>query len=337
MQAEQRDFRRRRFKSPARPDRAWIAWFREEYSRRMYDLDVEPLGEGPFTVEGTVRELPDLAISPSFSSPKRSVHHGSLGGDDELSIALPLAGALSLRIEGDEHQLSPGMGGLRRHGVRAEFEARANVRLLSIRLRRRLLQPLVRNFAHLPGYTPFRNPAAVALLRGYIGALEAQDAIHSSETSRLVALHVHDLAALALGPSRDAQDVVEGRGKRAARLAAVKTHIRSELANPQLSVSMVAAHQGVTSRYVHLMFEAEGSTFSEYVVGQRLADAHRMLADRRFANQSIASIALAAGFGDVSYFNRTFRRRFGDTPSAIRAALASAHVADSWAGDVIPN
>jgi AraC-like DNA-binding protein len=31
------------------------------------------------------------------------------------------------------------------------------------------------------------------------------------------------------------------------------------------------------------------------------------------------SVAFDAGFGDVSYFNRSFRRRFGATTSEIRA------------------
>ena len=41
--------------------------------------------------------------------------------------------------------------------------------------------------------------------------------------------------------------------------------------------------------------------------------------DPRFADRSITSVSFDAGFGDVSYFNRSFRRRFGATPSEIRA------------------
>ena len=64
----------------------------------------------------------------------------------------------------------------------------------------------------------------------------------------------------------------------------------------------------------------EGTTFTEYVLARRLAHAHRMLNDPRRAGDKIATIAHDAGFADVSYFNRAFRQRYGDTPSGIRAA-----------------
>jgi AraC-like DNA-binding protein len=42
------------------------------------------------------------------------------------------------------------------------------------------------------------------------------------------------------------------------------------------------------------------------------------LCDRRLAARSITSIAYEAGFGDLSYFNRAFRRHYNATPSDIR-------------------
>jgi transcriptional regulator GlxA family with amidase domain len=44
-----------------------------------------------------------------------------------------------------------------------------------------------------------------------------------------------------------------------------------------------------------------------------------MLNSPRFADCSVATIAFACGFGDLSYFNRTFRLRFGTTPTGARA------------------
>jgi AraC-like DNA-binding protein len=71
-----------------------------------------------------------------------------------------------------------------------------------------------------------------------------------------------------------------------------------------------------------MLFEEEDTTFTEFVLERRLDRAHRMLADPRSADRNISTIAFDAGFGDLSYFNRTFRRRFGRTPSDVRAASA---------------
>jgi AraC-like DNA-binding protein len=83
---------------------------------------------------------------------------------------------------------------------------------------------------------------------------------------------------------------------------------------------VLAARHGVTPRYVHKLFEAEGTTLSRFVLGKRLARVHRLLTDPRNAACSIGSLAYDAGFGDLSTFNREFRRRYGMAPSELRAA-----------------
>jgi AraC-like DNA-binding protein len=45
-----------------------------------------------------------------------------------------------------------------------------------------------------------------------------------------------------------------------------------------------------------------------------------MLTDPHHLHLAIIDIAFAVGFGDVSHFNRMFRRYFGETPSGVRAA-----------------
>jgi AraC-like DNA-binding protein len=56
-----------------------------------------------------------------------------------------------------------------------------------------------------------------------------------------------------------------------------------------------------------------------------LAHAHRMLGDPRQAGGKISSIALDAGFGDLSYFYRVFRRHYGASPSDVRAGARRDH------------
>jgi AraC-like DNA-binding protein len=124
---------------------------------------------------------------------------------------------------------------------------------------------------------------------------------------------------LSVGADRDAEVVAAERGVRAARLQAIKADISSRLNDGDVSVAALAARHGVTSRYVHKLFETEGATFSEYVLARRLELAHRLLTDPRLESRSITSIALDAGFSDLSHFNRTFRRRYDATPTGARA------------------
>jgi AraC-like DNA-binding protein len=88
-------------------------------------------------------------------------------------------------------------------------------------------------------------------------------------------------------------------------------------ADPQFSPVALAAKLGVSVRYVQDLLYETGMTFSDRVLELRLLKAHRMLAASA-AQLKIVEIAYACGFGDISYFNRSFRRRFGVAPSGVR-------------------
>ena len=68
----------------------------------------------------------------------------------------------------------------------------------------------------------------------------------------------------------------------------------------------------------------QGLTFSSFVLGRRLSRAHRLLSDPHLADRSISSVAFDVGFGDLSYFNRTFRQRYAATPTEIRQSAIKA-------------
>jgi AraC-like DNA-binding protein len=107
---------------------------------------------------------------------------------------------------------------------------------------------------------------------------------------------------------------------REVRLHAIKADILAHLGARDLSLDGVARRQGISPIYVRKLFEEEDTSFTRFVLGQRLARARRLLSDPDLAGHTIATLALEAGFGDLSYFNRAFRRRFGCTPSQVRGA-----------------
>jgi AraC-like DNA-binding protein len=161
--------------------------------------------------------------------------------------------------------------------------------------------------------------AALKLLVGYLASTLDSEALITPELQQLAVTHVHDLLAVVLGATRDATELATGRGVRAARVRAAKAFIMQQLGHHDLSAATVAAHLGVTPRYVHMLFATEPESLSEFVLARRLVRAQCALADPRFVGHPISTIAFEAGFGDLSHFNRTFRRRFGMTPSEVRA------------------
>jgi AraC-like DNA-binding protein len=130
----------------------------------------------------------------------------------------------------------------------------------------------------------------------------------TSELQRSAVAHVYDLAAITLGTRADMADLIRNRGVRAARLETIKADIIAHLADATLSIATVAGRQEVRLRYLQKLFEADGTSFSELVVAERLAKAHRMLTNPLCSRRTVISIIYDVGFNDLSYFNRVMRR-----------------------------
>jgi AraC-like DNA-binding protein len=122
-----------------------------------------------------------------------------------------------------------------------------------------------------------------------------------------------------LGAKGDERELVLGRGVRAAMQSEILRGIKRRATDHGISAETISRELGITSRYVHKLLEETGRTFSEHVLEERLTLAFAMLTEPSTARRKITDVAATTGFSDISYFNRTFRRRFGDTPSAVRA------------------
>jgi AraC-like DNA-binding protein len=194
------------------------------------------------------------------------------------------------------------------------------VQFLGVRVPRKTIAPLLVRPEDVAMRVISGRAGALPLLTRYVSAVLDAETLAVPDASPLVATHLHDLIGLAVGATRDAAEVAKQRGVRASRLAAIKCDILARLGDESLTISAVAARQRITPRYVHKLFENEGTTYTRFVLEQRLDRAYRLLSDPRTAGRDISAIAYDVGFGDLSYFNRTFRRRFHGTPSDIRHA-----------------
>jgi AraC-like DNA-binding protein len=195
------------------------------------------------------------------------------------------------------------------------------VHFVGLRVPRKRLEPFVTGLDdQIMRVVPAANEL-LRLLRGYLGALVEGTIPSQAEAAALVGNHLIDLTSLTLGGTAEANR--DANGVRAARLQAAKAGIARKLFDGGLAIDDIARAQCVTPRYLQKLFEAEGKTFTQHVTEQRLARAYRMLRDPRYDRHNISTLAYEVGFNDLSYFNRVFRRRYGETPSGVRANKVS--------------
>ncbi|MEU6562840.1 helix-turn-helix domain-containing protein [Nocardia nova] len=100
--------------------------------------------------------------------------------------------------------------------------------------------------------------------------------------------------------------------------AAVRRHIRSHAADPELNGAAVARALGWSVRQIQAALQAGGTTPRELIKAERLRLAHSRLRDPAFAHWSIGDLAIGLGFGSASSFSTDFRRRFGASPRDVR-------------------
>jgi len=283
---------------------------------------------GVMTVEPLPDHVPRAAIRKRFL-PGADILSGTLcglrqfgtqhGGDNVF---------LAINIDGESTACQRGREVTLHHGDAVLFSG-ANggctinrptpVHFAAMRIPYRALAPLVANLDDGAMRLIPKETGSLQLLASYLRAIDMGHGLHSPELCPAVVSHIHDLVALSLGAAQDYQRVAEEGGSRAARLGTIKADIAAHLGDCELNVNDVAARHGVTPRYVQKLFASEQVTFSEFVLSRRLTVAYRLLSDPRFAHRSISSIAFDLGFSDLSYFNRTFRRRHEATPTEVRA------------------
>lgn len=316
------DFKPMRFSTQSLDERERIAHWRELCGRTMMKVDMEPLHGGPFHCTATLRALPGLALAAIESSPNRLTRTRQLvaDGNDDLLFVIATEGIADITAHGRETTLRAGQARLLSSADPSTTVVHTTSRFLSFAIPLAILSPLIPNLDQmLDSIIP--GVEAVRLLTGYAQLLTDDAALPTSDLRRLAGSHMCDLVALALGATRDAAEVARLGGLRAARLQAIKSDIADRANQPAFSIDEVAARHGLSPRYIRKLFETTDATFTGFVLEQRLKLAYRILSDPRRTGQTISTIAFEVGFSDLSYFNRTFRRRYGIKPSDVRDAL----------------
>ncbi|WP_245475877.1 AraC family transcriptional regulator [Mesorhizobium sp. M7A.F.Ca.US.006.01.1.1] len=306
-----------RLMTDALPERDRVEVMREVYGRTVLKVDLDPLG--PTHVDMQARALPGLGIATGTCSEFRVHHSTSLIDSDDLVLLVALHGASVMKHRGREEPVGNGQA-LMMSGEEVGLNViqPGGLRFVNMSFSLKALSPLIGDPAPALMQPLPTSGGAMRLLLDYVRSIQDAGDVLTPEAWHLATTHIFDLVALAMGATRDAAEIARGRGVRVARLRAIKAEITAH--GGDLSAEDIARRHRLSARYIRKLFESEGTSLSDFMLCQRLLRAHRMLSNPRHAGRSITAIAFEAGFNDLSYFNRAFRRRYGATPSDVRAA-----------------
>jgi AraC-like DNA-binding protein len=173
---------------------------------------------------------------------------------------------------------------------------------------------------HLKELTAVRlgpNPGVGVLTSGFLTQLAASiDHLQPAEGARLAATALevlatrlaHELDGVALPPSTHQR----------ALLTRIRALVDQRLGDPALAPGVIADAHHISVRYLHKLFEAEGTTVAGWIRARRLERCRRDLLDPALRARPVRAIGARWGLVDAQHFSRAFRAAYGMPPAEYR-------------------
>jgi len=167
----------------------------------------------------------------------------------------------------------------------------------------------------VPGGKGFPR-AAAAFLRALMDALE-EGTLNPDDAQNTVDCVLDLVRGVYSGASAGVCRPTPLRS-RAEILLKVHSFIEANLGNPDLTPDEIARASFISTRYLHKLFEGEGTSVCQWIRAARLERCRRDLLDPALSDQTILSIATRWGLPGPQHFSRLFRAAYACPPSQLR-------------------
>ena len=293
--------------------------WQEIVSKTYFSLDVRFGAGNDFEGSLDAWSLGPVAVSRNVCDGllyRRHERHLVSEREESYLITVPELTEIRFEQDGKDVRCSPGAFVIERSHLPYEFSHRDRsalwvMKIPSAVLRARIARP--ERLATMQ-FDATRSVGAMFVDMLRLSSLRIDE---MDEPARaLIGKQLVDLLAMAIEAD---ERVLVGRSSsvRAAHLHRCEHFIRARLGDVRLSPQIVADGCGISLRYLHQLFEAEGTTVCAYIRNQRLLTCDAMLRDP-YCRKSISEIAYEWGFSDQAQFSRSYRARFDRTPSDTR-------------------
>ena len=284
------------------------------------ECDMEYEANDEFWARLTCNRYGDISIGKIAGSRRKGARTPEKAkfAEDGVVMTIACGGRYGYHQAGRENLIEPGEAYFFHNCLPGVFEADEGGQYWLISLPAKVIFPGFGDSSSLIGCRITNVKPELKLLTSYLDAVYQTPGLRDPKTKAVIGSQVTDLVVATVGRADEASQANAGRGIRAARFKLVLDEIRRRYSEPMLNGERLARALGVSQRYLQQLFEEHGRTLSTEIMNERLNAARRALADPSLDNLKISEIAYRCGFSDLSYFNRAFRQKYGETPKAAR-------------------
>ncbi|MCL3994734.1 helix-turn-helix domain-containing protein [Streptomyces lavenduligriseus] len=299
---------------------------RERYWRDAWSRTFGPvsLSVADQTYSGTIRAEPlgplrTVIATGDRLSVRRDLQHIAAGTENgHVVVNVLVAGLARVEQDGRSNEFGPGDVVIYDTARPLRLDIPQSFQAHSLVVRRDDLGLSERQTTHITATALGPGTPVGTLMSSFLTRVVGKAGELVPHVRKMVARTTLDmLAALADERIGTAPDLPPAPGNRVL-LVRIQTFINEHFADPALSPAMIARAHHISLRYLHKLFEKEGTTVNGFVRQRRLEESRRELL--RNPHRTITAVAHQNGFASTAHFSRTFRAQYGVSPIEWRAA-----------------
>ncbi|MEU3616660.1 helix-turn-helix domain-containing protein [Streptomyces sp. NPDC006872] len=279
-------------------------------------MDVNLLEKEPSPGTIVSSRLGALQISRVQAGPQvvtRNRRNISREDRNSLTVSLQQRGTAIKEQDGRESVIKPGEFSIIDSSRRFRIKLEGEFCFTSFHFPRKDLHVRDEDLQALTATAFTGEEGSAALVATYLARMAREAEGFDDGVGRRVAATALDLMVLLIDERRG-RFACERPQVATASLHRVKEHVMRNLDDPDLSPARIAEAHFMSVRYLHKLFQLEGTTVGGWIRMQRLEQCRRDLLRPMARELGVAAIAQRWGFVNPSHFSRAFRAAYGTTP-----------------------
>nr|WP_322940265.1 helix-turn-helix domain-containing protein [Actinacidiphila paucisporea] len=298
------------------PEREKVAYWNDAVSRTLVPMAVAPRGDGPFDGRIATDHLGYLQVSTMEADAERVSRTPALiarSSEALVAVGVQVSGTATFIQDGRRAEV--GEGDLVVYDTTRPYSFDYPQRFAThvFQLPRRMLGVPESVVRQVTGRAIGTGAGFGAMLLPFLATLASSADGYPPAVADRLAGNVVDLFATLIA-ERAQPAGTDTDTARSHLLLRVREYINRNLGEPGLSPESIARAHRISVRYLHRLFEGEGTTVGRLVQQRRLEECGRELARRGRTAPTVSAVAQRWGFVNPAHFSRAFRAAYGVSP-----------------------